>query len=113
MPISNLKNNIKSWYEKFKTSGTSYKKSGMRPLKDWKIILISTQLIIIFLAVIAVYFYIQVDKGTFFAIPENGSKSELKINMSLFKKTVDDINSKSTLLNDIKAGKSIPADPSV
>ena len=104
---------IKAWYEKMHVSQVSYEKSGIKPTKDWRILLGVTCMMLCLLAVLAFYFYTSVNNGSFFTTSQDGVMNEVKINESLFNKTIDNINTREMLLNSIKQGRQTPADPSV
>jgi len=112
--MSNLLQNIKKWYGNIKMATTSYKVSGIRPLHDWKIIIITTIIFLLFMAGFAFYFYIQIDGGKLFIIDGSQMDKKLKIDNKLFKKVVDDINLKKSRFEEIKNNNvTPPADPSI
>ena len=104
---------IKSWYSSLKISEPSYEKEGVSPYKDWRIILTSTFVALVVLAGAAYYFYIEVDSGNFFTVSEETEGNEVKINNTLFKKIVDDINNRKQSMENIQKNKIAPPDPSL
>ena len=110
--MSGLLQKIKTWYGKVRTKGQSYKISGIRPVRDWRIILFSTQIIILILVIVAFYFYTQINQGKFFVVKDNSTKDDIKINEVLLKKTVNDINLRKTSFEEIR-NKGVPSDPSL
>ena len=110
--MKGLLQKIKDWYAKIRVKKESYKISGIKPVHDWRIILISTQIIIIILAIVAFYFFTQIEAGKFFVVKEKKTEKDIKIDDTLLKKTVDDINSRKTTFDEIKNG-GVPADPSL
>ncbi len=111
--MTGLLQKLKNWRDKIKTTKMSYKVSGIRPVHDWRVLLITTQIILVLLAALAFYFYIQIDEGKLFLVPEGKTEKELKIDNVLLKKAVDDINLRETTLSGIKQSKDIPSDPSL
>ena len=110
--MSGLLQKIKTWYGKVRTKGQSYKISNIRPVHDWRMLLVSTLVIVVVMAVFAFYFYMQIDRKKFFVVKDNKTKDDIKINEVLLKKTVDDINSRRTLFEEIR-NKGVPSDPSL
>jgi hypothetical protein len=104
---------IKGAYEKIKNAQTSYAKVGIQPARDWKIILVSSFAIFCIYAMLAFVFYVQVDSGRFFTISDDSVVTEAKINDALFKKTVEEINTRSNALGTLRSNKIAPEDPSL
>ena len=111
--MSKLLQKFKSWYNGLRKTKSLYEKKGIKPYKDWIIMLTSTQVIIIVFALLAYYFYIQIDKGNLFVVDKTTSENEIKINRVLLQKTVDDINFREQTTIETKESKSIPTDPSI
>ena len=104
---------IKIWFNKLKAGRVSYDKGGLKPLRDWRIILITTSIIIFILAIFAFYFYIQIESGKLFVSTNEVSDTQLKINDSLLKKTVDELNTRESSTAQIKSGQITAPDPSL
>ena len=94
-------------------SQVTYEKSGVKPAKDWNILLGVTCVMLCLLAILAFYFYTSVNDGSFFATFQDSVMNEVKINENLFNKTIDNINTREMLFNSIKQGRQTPTDPSV
>lgn len=92
---------------------TSYKKRGIRPGKHWKIILITTQILLVILGFIAFYLYDEINNGRFAISEVEENEGEVKINVDLLKNVMKDLSSKEESLIQIKAGRPIPSDPSL
>lgn len=103
---------IKSWWLKVSTKKPVYEKKGMSPMRDWKIIFITAQIVVVIGAVGSFIFYRLVDSGEYFAVSEEVMQNEVKINIALLQKTVDDIKAREKSMEDSKRGTGIPADPS-
>ncbi len=91
----------------------SYNKGSIKPHRDWKIILVFTFLILLFLGSISVYFYFQVDGGNIFSVPFDESQKEVKINKPLLDKTIGELNARKKSFEDMLLGSTTPPDPSV
>lgn len=87
----------------------SYDKPVIKPVKDWVIMLIISQILIFICAVFALYFYIQVDRGDFYSIPENDLTNDAVINSNLLDRTIDYIKDKEEKFNSPVID--IPEDP--
>ena len=110
--MSGLLQKIKTWYAKIRIKRESYVVSGIKPIRDWRILLISTLVIVVVMAIFAFYFYVQIDKGKLFVVKVSKTQNDTKINEVLLKKTVNDINSRKASLNEIR-NKNAPEDPSI
>ncbi len=110
--MSEYLNKIKDWFSKFSKPKTVYSKGGVEPKKDWGIILTTMFFILVILALVAVYFYIQVDRGNLFSVSSEDVENEAKINKNLLDKTVHDINQRKSNFESVSAG-SVPSDPSL
>ena len=111
--MSDFLQKIESWYDAVKTAGASYRRRGVRPMSDWKMILISTFVVICFGAIFEFYFYTQISKGALFIVEKNESQKEVKIDSSLLQKVADGVRLREATLDKIKQDKMIPADPSL
>lgn len=108
-----LENKIKNWYKGMREPKITFERKGIRPNKDWNRIIFSSFFIICILGGMAFYFYLEVDKGTFFSIPEEEMISEVKINNNLLNKVIDGVNSRENDLREIKVSKKAPENPSI
>ncbi|HEY4508812.1 MAG TPA: hypothetical protein VJC13_00835 [Candidatus Paceibacterota bacterium] len=105
---------IKLLSAKLKIRKISYKRGGIKPLRDWGLILLSVFIVSCILVVSVVYFYIQIEHGTLFIVTSDGSESQIKINADLLRATVSDINTREKTNDAVKnGGLSIPSDPSI
>ena len=104
---------IKTSFKQISLKKVSYKKKSIRPGKHWRIILVTSQIIIIVLGFIAYYFYNEINNGRFFVVDNEPVESEIKINTELLKKIVSNLTSKEEVLSEIIIGKIVPPDPSL
>lgn len=111
--MKDFNNKIKTWYQNFSSKKVSFEKDGIKPKKDWMIIVFVMLFITIILIGISSYFYINVDNGTLFNVPEREEISEIKVNNKLLEKIVGDYDDKEKRLNEIREGKSIPPNPAL
>lgn len=109
--MSELLQKIKLLFIKLKTREESYERGAVKPEYDWKIILITATVILFVLAIISFYFYIQVDKGALFVVNKDGTANEVKINMDLLQKTVNDIKLREAMTAKIRGGNTIVPTP--
>ena len=91
----------------------SYEERGMRPLRDWDILLVTSCLTLLFIALFAFYFYGQINQGKLFIVTQNDVDREVKINANLLQKITNEIKLRETTLQSIKQNKAIPSDPSL
>ncbi len=111
--MSDLLKKIKPFLPKLFQKKVSYDKGGLRPSRDWRNILITTFLTLCILASFSFYFYLQVGAGKFFAVTQEDTQNEVKINRNLLDKVVKDINDRKASLEQIKQNKIVPPDPSL
>jgi hypothetical protein len=104
---------IKLEMNKFKTIKVSYERDSVNPGKDWAILLTIALVILCIMAIVSFYFYTQVSQGTFFVGGASKTGQDIKIDMNLLKKTVDDINLRESLSAQIRNNRPNVADPSL
>ena len=110
--MKSLLQKIKGWFEKIKIKSNSYKKIGISPLRDWKIILTTTFIVICFIVVGSYYFYTQINAGSLFMVSENIDGKEVQLNEFLLKKIVGEINARADYLTNLRQNKTTPIEPS-
>ncbi len=111
--MKNLLQKIKLFYIKITKKEEIYKRRAIRPAQDWSIILITDIVIFCILLIFASYFYIQIRRDELFAITETNILNETKINSVLLKKTINDINLREELTNNLKNNGIRFSDPSM
>lgn len=89
-----------------------YKQEGIRPSRDWKIIVISLAIILFATALMALYFYIQVNNGSLFKTPEDSSNVSVTIDQKALEKTIEKIDVKQATLDELLRNKTTLPDPS-
>ena len=104
---------IKVWYDKIKIAETSYGISHISPSRDWKILLITTIVLMCIITVSSFYFYIKLDNGEIFNVSSSKKDRELKIDEKSLKQAIDDINLREENFKEAKDNKSVPPDPSI
>lgn len=109
--MSHLQQQFKMWYDKIQSRQISYDKIGIRPTREWRMILITIFILLCFSAVATFYFYREVNQGKLFVVVNNDTETQVKINKTLLKKTVDEINAREASMNQINAGKVSLPDP--
>ena len=112
--MKNYLQKIKLQLGKLKSPKISYDRGGVNPTRDWRILLSITFIILCLLVLVAFYFYRQVEQRSLFSVATDSDQSEIKINTTLLKKTVDDINARQMMNYNIRNGVvSVPSDPSI
>ncbi len=111
--MSDFINKTKAWFGKIQKRDSSYEKDGIRPKRDWEIILSFTTVLLIILAAVAGYFYMQVDQGKLFKVAADDVENEAKINKTLLDKTIGDINERRKSFETVMQGGIVSADPSL
>ncbi len=113
MTMSSLLQKIKLIFDKLKTAKVSYERHIINPKNDWMILLTTTFIVLCIMVVVSFYFYTQIDQGKFFMTEAIDKTKEIKIDTSLLKKTVDDINLRENLSTKIRDNRPNIADPSL
>ena len=104
---------IKILYEKFGGRKVVYEKSGIRPSRDWKIMLVTSFIATCFLAFYAIYFYMRVDRGEIFVVDKGTIGKDAEINSVLLRKIVSEIKNGQDFLGQLKTSNLAPPDPSI
>ncbi len=104
---------IKDWWKKANKSSNSYDKGGIKPYRDWKIILVSTFFVLVIVGGLSTYLYMEVGQGRLFAVSDTESVNEAKINRPVLDKAIGVMKERKSLFDGIKNGEGIPADPSI
>ena len=110
--MKDLLQKVKVWYDKTRMAKISYKKYGMRPSHDWRVILVATFVLLCAVSIVAFYFYIQINEGKLFVVTQNKTEKEIELNVDLLKKTIDDLNLRENTLIKIKQNRVVPVEPS-
>lgn len=111
--MKNYSQIIKTWYEKMVAEQVSYEKVGLQPTKDWKIMLSTTSILLILMAVFAFYFYVKIENGEIFVVTQEDSARDIEIDTTLLKKVVDDTKERADYFSQIKLKGLTPSDPSL
>ncbi len=105
---------IKSILDKLKARKISYNRGGINPSRDWRFILSSVSIILFVLAIFALYFYVQIDRGSFFYTNIVSTENDIKIDQKLLNKTIENMKIRQNRSDDLLNGQvSIPSDPSL
>ena len=92
---------------------SSYSGEGIKPERDWRILLTFGFFSLIITMLFSFYFYKQISAGKLFTIEQDITKKEVKINSAMFKKVIDDVRLREETLLEIKQNKSIPPNPAL
>ncbi len=111
--MSELISKIKNWYQTRGVSKISFERKGIKPTRDWNIVIFSAALLLFISGAIAFYFYIKVESGTFFSTTTAEDLKEVKINNKVLDKLIADINAREKKLSEIQTNKNFPANPSL
>ena len=86
---------------------------GTSPEADWKIIFISTVVLVTMVIVLSIFVFIKIDKGEIFVIERLPDQGEKILNLSLLKETASYYQDKAAEFERIKNSTSPSADPSL
>ena len=111
--MSRLFQKIKGLYGKINIRHVSYERGGMRPKRDWNILLSLASIVLLILIFSSSYLYKGISKGSLFMVTKNNVDREVRINSSLLQKVVGDIKLREESFKNTKQNKGIPADPSL
>jgi len=90
-----------------------YRKKGIRPGTDWKIISLTFIFIILCSACIHVFIYIGVKNNSWWGIEETDVFYQVKIDKKLLQTALERFNKQAEELQRLKETPSIQADPSL
>ncbi len=111
--MSEIFNKIKNWYQNLTSAKISFERTGIKPTRDWNVVVFSAMLVLFISGGLAFYFYVKVENGTFFNEYVAEELKEVKINNSLLGKLITDINNRERKLEEIQTVKKSPANPSL
>lgn len=86
---------------------------GADPKTDWKIIFISTVILVVSVVVFSVYMFVKIDKGEIFLVEKTGVEQERVLDIDLLKETVNYYQNKAFEFERIKNAKTKAVDPSL
>ena len=111
--MSDIWDKTKKWLGKIKFREINYAKNGIKPVRDWYVIITAIFILTFVAAGMAYYFYIQIDQGQFFSSDSKPFTKTISIDSQLLGKTVDDINERAKTLSAFQQNGTVPADPSL
>jgi len=111
--FNNIQKQIMGWFKPSAIKHISYKKSGVRPQRDWHIILIITFLLLLINGSVGYYIYVQINEGGFFTVDQPDTGNNVTFNAKLFEKTLSDINARQTQAQALKDHPIAIPDPSL
>ncbi len=106
-------NKIKDWYKNLTTKKVSFERTGIKPTRDWNIVIFTSMITLFICGGMAFYFYIKVENGTFFSTYISEELQEVKINNNILNKLITDLNNRQRKLEEIQTAKKAPANPSL
>lgn len=109
--MKNLFEKIKKIPSFFKKNKNNYDRAGIKPWRDWGVILFVTSLVVLALALYSVYLYFKIDSNSFVELDPSKKESEIKLNTDLLNKIAQDLNDRAEKTNKINSG-TVPPDPS-
>ncbi len=101
------------WLEKLKSAKHSYQKKGIRPTRDWNIMLVTSFVISLFVAIYAVFFYYQINNISIFQVERVEDQSATGINRPLLDAVVKDIDYRTMKFVELDSGNVVKIDPGV
>lgn len=103
---------IKKWFEKISRGKASYGKEGIKPGKDWSVLIIAITIIFCLEAISAFFIYFQIENNVWFQEPNNTGLTEVSINQNLLQKISGQIDERNATYNATSTLKSV-SDPSL
>lgn len=104
---------INKYFSKEEKKPTTYNERMINPKRDWNIIIISSFLLIIISGIYSYYLYTKINNDTLVTLNPTKKETEVKININLLDKLVDELNKKSESLKSLKSDTQTPRDPSI
>ncbi len=109
--MKNLQDKISQIFKKIKKSRDSYSRLHIKPHRDWVYILIISNIIIVILMSYSTFLYFEIDSAKFVSYDLAKSDPEIKLNIELLNKIVQDLKNREKNINSLNNSK-IPQDPS-
>lgn len=110
--MKNLLQKIKSLRKPKPIGSISYAKDTIHPLRDWSILLYTTIIILILLAIFAFYFYTAISQGKLFTAIKQKDTSGVSINSNLMQRTISAIDARAASSTELSQNKITVPDPS-
>ena len=88
---------IKSWFEKISRGKPSYDKEGIKPSRDWKVMIAVAAIVFCLEAALALFIYFQIENGAWFQTPEDTALTQVFINQNLLQQVADQIDAKAAV----------------
>lgn len=111
--MKEIKQKIQNFLNKINSKKENYSKDGIKPIRDWGVVLSISFLFTLLLSVFSYYFYIETDQGEFFNSDNNEALKTVTIDNNLLKKTVDDFSFRQKNILNFRQNRIIPSDPSI
>ena len=86
---------------------------GLSPEVDWKIIFVSTAVLIILVIASSIFIYVKIDKGEIFVVEKPEENRERTLNISALKETISYYQNKALEFERIKSQVTPATDPSL
>ena len=86
---------------------------GLNPEADWKIIFISTSILVVLAILLSVFMFIKIDNGEIFLVKRPAEEGEKTLDISLLRETVSYYQNKALEFERIKSLKIPAVDPSL
>ena len=103
---------IKAWFGKIRSGRSSYDKTGIKPARDWKMMLVFAAVVFCLEAALAWFVYFQVESGAWVSEPQETTPTEVSINQNLLQKVAGEVGAKAAAYSATSTDKG-PADPSL
>ncbi len=112
--MKNLFSSFTAFYNK-KTNQVRgiYRKKGVRPGTDWKIIVFTFIFLVLCAACVHVFIYIGVKNNSWWPVPEVGASYQVKIDKKLLQIALERFNKQAEEFQRLKETPSVQADPSL
>jgi len=104
---------IKKYLGRFENKTPSYERKGIKPERDWGVILILGLIFLCLSGILARYIFVQIEKGNLFSSEVEKTDEKIIINQKLLEETVNRMDTKQINLDNVKKNRIAVPDPSI
>ncbi len=83
---------------------------GIRPVKEWKVMLVTLFSLLVIITGVELYIYLEVSRGTLFTVPMAESNQSVTINQKLLNVVMTDISTRRTVRESLASSTTILPD---
>jgi len=104
---------LKAFLNKRKARRGSYGQEGIRPQRDWQLMLYPTAIAVVAVSTLGFYVYNLVETGQFAAAQSSPGQKEVKINSELLKKQIQNLSDRAARWDALNQNVEPAKDPSL